>query len=96
LRSMPGKGSTFTLYLPLKYAGPPQTAQVAQRPAALPVSPSITGCRSARRAIARRPGRSGAGRHGPPHRRGRRALWPYPRRSGARQRLQGAGGVDRR
>jgi CheY-like chemotaxis protein len=40
LRSMPGKGSTFTLYLPLKYAGPPQTAQAAQRTAALPVEPA--------------------------------------------------------
>jgi len=40
LRSMPGKGSTFTLYLPLKYAGPPQAAQVTQLSAALPVEPA--------------------------------------------------------
>ena len=40
LRSLPGKGSTFTLYLPLKYAGPPQTTQAAQRATAPPIEPA--------------------------------------------------------
>ena len=44
LRSTPGKGSTFTLYLPLKYAGPP-ASQIAQgasaRPAPSPPSTAL-------------------------------------------------------
>jgi CheY-like chemotaxis protein/signal transduction histidine kinase/HAMP domain-containing protein len=37
LRSTPGKGSTFTLYLPLKYAGPPASQGVAAKPVPGPV-----------------------------------------------------------
>ncbi|HYE71505.1 MAG TPA: response regulator [Aquabacterium sp.] len=40
LRSVPGEGSVFTLYLPLRYAGPATATpqQQATRPAALPIS----------------------------------------------------------
>jgi CheY-like chemotaxis protein len=39
LRSIPGQGSTFTLYLPLTYVGPSAAASTRDRKASVPVSP---------------------------------------------------------
>ena len=40
LRSAPGKGSTFTLYLPLKYAGPSVALRQQAQPLAMPHTPA--------------------------------------------------------
>ena len=103
LRSAPGRGSTFTLYLPIKYVGPTEVAAVQAHP---------TRMRAAHRAAARRaagdlershgradPRRSAgdrAGRHHPAGRRGRSALRPGDHGSRPRQGFQGAGGDARR
>ena len=77
LRSSPGVGSTFTLYLPIRYAGPTMVSRVIRcgllRPGRhartpVPVGPHI---RTAARSRAGRPRRSAAGRLHDPHRGGR-------------------------
>ena len=93
LRSTPGKGSTFTLYLPLQIFRPDRRA--ARACAASPYGRRRR-CRSRRRSasieqIPRRPARSRTGRYHPADRRGRSALCADADRSRARQGLQGAG-----
>ena len=98
LRSTPNSGSTFTLYLPVRYVGPTAAVHAAIAAAA----PAAQHRRAASRTGAHDradPGRSHggpAGRRHSPHRRGRSALRPHPDRSGARQGLQGAVGDARR
>jgi CheY-like chemotaxis protein/signal transduction histidine kinase/HAMP domain-containing protein len=41
LHSAPGKGSTFTLYLPLKYVGPPGSSQMIQSASARPAGGTV-------------------------------------------------------
>jgi CheY-like chemotaxis protein/HAMP domain-containing protein len=41
LRSAPGKGSTFTLYLPLRYGGPPSATIVRRKAAVSPVDATL-------------------------------------------------------
>ena len=86
----PGIGSTFTLYLPLKYVGPSAAIAPAtgarSRPA---IAAALAGVRLAElpvEQIAGRPRRSAAGRRGAADRRGRSALRAHHGRSGARQR----------
>jgi hypothetical protein len=98
LRSTPGAGSTFTLYLPLRYVGPtigrqgephgPPTSAPIGRTAAAPERPVDPGADD-RIDIAARRLRAA-------DRRGRSALRAHPGRSGARRGLQGAGGDARR
>ena len=97
LRSTPGKGSTFTLYLPLKYAGPP-SSQIAQGASAMP-APQPAAYRLPDRPIEPLPDDRDDLRAGECYaadRRGRRPLCARAHRSCARQRLQGAGGCHRR
>ena len=84
LRSATNSGSTFTLYLPIKYVGSSTRAASggAKR------SPDTCGIGGTRRGAD--PGRSPgnpAGRRHPADRRGRSALCPHPPRSRARQGL---------
>ena len=98
LRSAPGKGATFVLYLPLKYSGPTVAPRVPC-PVALRVGAGAAGRSDAgagHRAIAGRPAQSRAGRYHPPDRRGRSALCAGADRSRPRQGLQGAGRQPRR
>src|SRR6202008_1371129 len=41
LRSAPGIGSTFTLYLPLSYSGPSTAVRTASTPSATPAEPIV-------------------------------------------------------
>ena len=97
LRSTPGVGSTFTLYLPLTYVGPTASRACARAGAAQRAMPAPhRAARAADRADPGRPHRHPAGRRDPADRRGRSALCPHPDRSRARQGLQGAGRDARR
>ena len=90
LRSTPGKGSTFVLYLPLKYSGP-TVAPRAQTPSPFAAAPRAAGhgAGACDRTVAGRPVESRTGRRDPSDRRGRPALCARADRSGARQGLQG-------
>ena len=99
LRSTPGVGSSFTLYLPLKYVGPSAGARPTPDAAApgiqsiglLPVAAERT-----IRADPGRPARHPAGRSAAADRRGRSALRAHHDRPRPRQGLQGAARDARR
>ena len=86
LRSATNSGSTFTLYLPIKYVGSSTRAASGGHKRC-----SGTCCigRARGGANSRRSVGNPAGRRHPAHRRGRSALCTDPSRSGARQGLQG-------
>ena len=96
LHSTPGKGSTFVLYLPVKYVGP---TNMAGAPNAMTRSPLGAQSRRARSPLGRppggahprRPAGNSAWRHHPPRRRGRSALCARDPRSRPRPGLQGSG-----
>ena len=101
LRSTPGVGSTFTLYLPLRYVGPDRRQRA---PTATPRARTCR-CRADRWRCARPSaletvpddrGDVDADDADAAHRRGRSALRAHPGRSGARPGVQGAGGDARR
>ena len=101
LRSKPGVGSTFTLYLPLAYIGPPigrsRDERARRRRSADMRSP--TRCGWSERPVeqvADDRAEHRARRHRAADRRGRSALRARAGRSGARSRAQGAGGDARR
>ncbi len=97
LRSTPNVGSTFTLYLPLKYVGPstgPRPVAPAPRGAASAGQPRGGGTYD--RADSRRPAGDPARRLDPADRGGRSALCQDHDRPGTRERLQGARGRARR
>ena len=81
LRSATNSGSTFTLYLPIKYVGSSTVPRPAA-PSAVPTPAVSVGTRGG--ADPGRPAGNPAGRRHPAHRRGRSALCPHPPRSGAR------------
>ena len=99
LRSNPGIGSNFTLYLPLRYVGP---TGLALRDPAPPTTPGTTlpaaGPRAGadHRGGARRPRARAARRADAARRRGRSALRESARRPRPRSRPQGADRVARR
>ena len=102
LRSTPGRGSTFTLYLPTKYVGPSNAvrgapgaaARAVRRPDRASTPPS---CRSMPvEPIADDRLDIQPGRQHPADRRGRSALCADHGGSRARRGLQGAGGDARR
>ena len=97
LRSTPGKGSTFTLYLPLKYSGPTVAPRILQ-PSFHGATPVLQVATQERvdRTDSRRPPQSRAGRHHSPDRGRRPALCAGADRSGPRQGLQGADRQPRR
>ena len=98
LRSAPGKGSTFMLYLPLKYSGP-TVAPRTPAPSSYLLGTGAAGRRdpgAGDRATAGRPAQSRARRHHPADRRGRSALCAGADRSRPRQGLQGSGRQSRR
>ena len=101
LRSAPGKGSTFTLYLPQTYVGPSTSASTLsseEPPRRIsPLQLSGIGSRGAsRRADCRRPRQPAARRCRAADRRRRSALCPRAVRSLPRQGIQGSGRHARR
>ena len=95
LRSAPGKGSTFTLYLPQTYVGPSTGVALVDRKASSPhrrcSCPRRVAVGARRRADPRRSRQSAAGRRRPADRRRRPPLRPRALRSGPRQGIQGPG-----
>ena len=91
LQSTPGKGSTFMLYLPLKYSGPTVAPRVSCV-IAIRRRPGAAGRRAGarHRAASGRPAQPRTRRHHPPDRRGRSALRARAGRSRPRQGFQGA------
>ncbi len=99
LRSTSGVGSSFTLFLPLKYVGAAGGTRPARRYARSDGSAdhaAADGGRAQCRADPGRPAGYPARRSAAADRRGRSALCAHPDRSGARQGLQGAVGDARR
>ncbi len=88
LRSTPGVGSVFTLYLPQRFAGMQHVDRAAEAAAGTTTLwPLPAPVRLPERPVDRgRSQRRGAGRRHAPHRRGRPSLRPHPGRPRPRQR----------
>ena len=95
LRSAPGVGSAFTLYLPLRYAGPSIQVRSNENPSIPTRALQRRPPGSADRADSGRPAGHPARRSDPADRRGRSALCADPDRSRARQGVQSAVGDAR-
>ncbi len=96
LRSTPGVGSTFVLYLPVRYAGPTgprPPATSASQPKGYTLAPPAG---TADRADSGRSQRYSGRGHGPAGGRGRPALRAHPSRPGSRRGVQGARCESRR